>query len=110
MNELFPIPQFGHLLTDCPERPGAYAILTDTRGKILVVLVRGRFHLPGGGIDAGEDPEIAVRREVKEETGYTVASLEFLGRRISFWKRIEGMSTNSVPIIWEQLRMSPRPK
>lgn len=29
--------------------------------------------LPGGGIDAGETPEEAVRREIAEETGMTLA-------------------------------------
>jgi 8-oxo-dGTP diphosphatase len=32
----------------------------------------GRYHMPGGRIEAGENFEEALRREIKEETGLTV--------------------------------------
>lgn len=35
---------------------------------------------PGGVVDAGETPEVAIRRELKEETGYQFDSLEYLGK------------------------------
>ncbi|MBK0421999.1 NUDIX hydrolase [Leucobacter sp. CSA2] len=53
-------------------RVAAYAVV-ERRGKILLThWRRGHLHgwtLPGGGIDAGEDPRDAVVREVMEETG-----------------------------------------
>ena len=35
---------------------------------------------PGGVIDAGEDPEAAIQREMMEETGYQFDTVEFLGK------------------------------
>ena len=37
------------------------------------------LEIPAGGIDAGEEPEEAVRREMQEETGYLPHKVERLG-------------------------------
>ncbi len=78
------IPQFGNPHGAYTDRPGAYAVIQDDAGRILTVFVRGRYHLPGGGINEGEDPFAAVHREIMEETGYRVESLELLGKANQF--------------------------
>lgn len=37
------------------------------------------YEVPGGGIDEGEDHQEGALRELKEETGYTPGSVEYLG-------------------------------
>ena len=51
-------------------------ILDETRTKFLVVQEEdGRWDLPGGGIDHGELPTDALRREIQEEMSLTVMTL-----------------------------------
>ncbi len=80
------IPQFGKPHGTYRDRPGAYAVIYDDKGQMLTVLVRGICHLPGGGIDQNEDPALAVTREVKEETGYKIASLKKIGEANQFFE------------------------
>ena len=38
------------------------------------------FEIPGGMVDDGEDPEVTIRRELAEETGYTAGRVIKIGR------------------------------
>ncbi|MGY0386577.1 NUDIX domain-containing protein [Nocardioides sp. WG-D5] len=63
--------------TEYDTRVAAYAVIIDA-GRILLSWFNGNHRtepgwtLPGGGVDYGEQMPAAVRREVKEETGYDV--------------------------------------
>lgn len=57
--------------------PCVGAVVRDERGRLLVVRRRnapglGRWSVPGGRVEPGEDDVTAVVREVAEETGLTV--------------------------------------
>ncbi len=66
-------------------RAGAYVVLL--RGDDMLItredssdtLPEPEFQLPGGGIDPGESPVMALHREVLEETGWSISAPKRLG-------------------------------
>lgn len=65
--------------------PGAVAVIAlDEQGRVLLVrqyrtaLERITAEIPAGKLDLGEDPVLAARRELEEETGYTAGRLDYL--------------------------------
>ncbi|HCC83722.1 TPA: hypothetical protein DEP96_02645 [Candidatus Uhrbacteria bacterium] len=79
-----PTLQFGEKIDNPLERLSVYGVIVNDKKEILVVNVRGKYHLPGGGIDEGEDGQRALRREVLEETGYEIMDLRFVGKANQF--------------------------
>lgn len=74
-------------MSDAPPgrtRVGVYAVAVH-RGSVLLTLLHrsdpdgGRWTLPGGGLDFGEQPEEGLHREVYEETGLSGEITGFLG-------------------------------
>lgn len=69
-------------------RAGVYAILLD--GDAMLTTLQAEpwpeYQLPGGGIDAGEQPIAALHREVMEETGWHITNVRRLGafRRFTY--------------------------
>lgn len=64
--------------------PCVGAIISDAAGRLLLIKRghepgKGLWSLPGGRVEAGETDEQAVAREVREETGLTVAVGQLAG-------------------------------
>jgi ADP-ribose pyrophosphatase YjhB (NUDIX family) len=72
--------------------PGAQAVI-EQDGHVLLGRRRndpgaGRWDLPGGFLEEGEDALAALHREIREETGLEVEVVEFLGTwNEAYWKR-----------------------
>lgn len=65
-------------------RPSAYGVLEDQAGRLAVVRSRDGIFLPGGGVDAGETLEEAIRRESLEECGLIVRPGRWVVRAVQF--------------------------
>jgi 8-oxo-dGTP diphosphatase len=53
-------------------RPSAYLLVRNDADALAVVRTRSGFMLPGGGIETGETPADAARREAAEECGLVI--------------------------------------
>ncbi|HKD96071.1 MAG TPA: NUDIX domain-containing protein [Micromonosporaceae bacterium] len=68
-------------------RIGVYGICHDGSGRVLLARASshsgraGKWQVPGGGVDHGEDPLDALGREFAEETGLTVRPVRLVGVR-----------------------------
>lgn len=60
----------------CYYRVSVKALITDETGRFLLAKESsGVWDMLGGGLDHNEDPVTALQREVQEETGLVVASV-----------------------------------
>ena len=72
----------------------AAAIITNSEGRVLLLHHRFRpgsgWGIPGGFVERGEQPDEALRRELREEVGLEIANLElFKTRAFGKAKQIE---------------------
>lgn len=86
LNIAYPLQQIVRRITG-RARDGVSVIARDRQGRIL--LIRHSYgpdgwYFPGGGMKRGEDPELAARRELEEETGCEAVEL----RRITIFEEV----------------------
>jgi uncharacterized protein len=79
-----------------------YAVVRDSKGRILVMKRREPkvWEFPGGGVEWGESPEKAVRREVLEETGLKIGRMGLLCTSSKVYKK-GNLDKHSVYIVFE---------
>jgi 8-oxo-dGTP diphosphatase len=94
---------------DSPElrqRVAVYGLCEDPEGRVLLVraaaylTVAGDWFLPGGGIDHGENPVAALRREFVEETGLAVEVGALRGALSDVFPMPDGVSLHTVRLIY----------
>ncbi|MTK00879.1 NUDIX domain-containing protein [Micromonospora sp. CP22] len=102
--EPFPTPG-----ADRRQRFGAYGVVTDPDGRVLLTLIAdgypgaGRWHLPGGGTDHGEQPVTALLRELVEESGQLGRVTELIG--VDNLHNPAAVGPEGYPIDWHGVRI-----
>jgi ADP-ribose pyrophosphatase YjhB (NUDIX family) len=89
------------------QRIAAYGVCRDDDGRLLLaraspsLTLRGRWFLPGGGVQHGESPEESLVREIEEETGLTVELGSFLDVISDVRTLPDGTSLHTVRLVYE---------
>jgi 8-oxo-dGTP diphosphatase len=90
------------------QRFAAYAVAAADDGRVLLTRIAagypgaGRWHLPGGGTDYGEQPGAALIRELTEETGQHGRLVELLG--VASHRDAASLGPEGYPIDWHGVR------
>lgn len=76
------------------QREAARAIVVNAHGQVALLWVRNNnYHkLPGGGVEAGEDKQQALERELLEEIGCKAEVVSEVGQIVEFrdeWKMMQ---------------------
>jgi 8-oxo-dGTP diphosphatase len=88
------------------QRIAAYGLCVDEQHRLLLahaapwLILTERWFLPGGGVDHGEHPTDALRREIKEESGLTVELGPLLDVLSDVRILHDGMSLHTVRLIY----------
>ena len=89
------------------QRIAAYGIVRDDDDRLLLaraaplLSLRGRWFLPGGGVQHGEKPEDSLRREIAEEAGLTVVPGALIDVLSDVRTIPDGTSLHTVRLIYE---------
>lgn len=90
------------------QRFAAYGLVTDPAGRVLLTRIArgypgaGRWHLPGGGTEFGEQPAAALLRELAEETAQVGTVSDLL--TVSHLHNPRALGPEGQPIDWHTVR------
>lgn len=104
-----PRPPFPPRQDDRRQRFGAYGLVTDPGGRVLLTMIAdgypgaGRWHLPGGGTDHGEQPVSALLRELVEESGQLGRVVNLLG--VNNLHNPAALGPEGRPLDWHGVRV-----
>ena len=105
-------PDFGRPPDPRPSRGqrfAAYGVATDPDGRLLLTLIAegypgaGKWHLPGGGTDHGEQPATALLRELAEETDQVGRVTDLLD--VTHHRNPRALGPEGYPIDWHAVRV-----
>jgi ADP-ribose pyrophosphatase YjhB (NUDIX family) len=88
------------------QRVGAYGICRDAAGRFLLVrasarsTVPGRWFLPGGGVEHGEEPLDSLGRELFEETGLVLHAATLRGVLTDTLTRPGGEPVHAIRLVY----------
>ncbi|MBQ1053034.1 NUDIX domain-containing protein [Micromonospora sp. C51] len=94
---------------DRRQRFGTYGMVTDPDGRVLLTMIAegypgaGRWHLPGGGTDHGEQPVTALLRELVEESGQLGRVTRLIG--VDNLHNPAALGPEGYPIDWHGIRV-----
>ena len=96
------VPQFGIKSEETyKERSCVYGVVSNKMGSLLILRVGETYHLPGGGIDSGEDPAAAFIRETREEAGCEITDLQYLGKANQFFSHTKIGPLNKLGVFYK---------
>jgi 8-oxo-dGTP diphosphatase len=88
------------------QRIAAYGVCRDDDGRLLLaraspaLTLRGRWFLPGGGVQHGENPLDSLRREIEEESGLRVTPGPLLDVLSDVRTIYDGTSLHTVRLVY----------
>lgn len=62
------------------KRPGAYAIIEREEDEKIAIATDGEYFFLGGGIEEGETEIEALKRELIEESGYSIKNIKYFDK------------------------------
>ncbi|MGH8794449.1 MAG: NUDIX domain-containing protein [Stackebrandtia sp.] len=90
------------------QRFGAYGLVSDVEGRLLLARISdgypgaGCWHLPGGGVDFGEQPREALMREIAEETAQQAKVQELMD--VTSFRHRRAVGPEGYPLDWHGVR------